>query len=266
MKHMVTPVVFIHGLWLHADSWGAWVKLFRRLGYEASAPGWPREPSSIHEARLLPEEVAGIGIQQVADHYAKIIKQMDAKPVVVGHSFGGLVAQKLLGDDNAAAAIVISSAQPKGVWRLPPRQLASAYPALKNPLNYKRAVALTAQEFRYGFGNALTMEESTELYTMWSIPSPGRPLFEVAAANFLANAPSRVNVANAERGPLLLIAGERDNTVPPSSVRAQQKLYEKSPAITDIQEFPNRGHSMPIDTGWREIADSALAWLKLRVH
>jgi len=263
-KSIVTPVVFIHGLWLHATSWDAWIKLFRRLGYQPVAPGWPKEADSVHEARLLIEDVAGVGLDQITDHYARIIAQYQTKPIVIGHSFGGLVAQKLLGEGRAAAAVVISSAQPKGVWQVPLAQLKAIFPVLKNPLDSDRPVALTAHEFRYSFGNALSNEESTELYTMWAIPSPARPVFAAALANITLHSTAVVNRDNDDRGPLLLIAGGRDHTVPASVVRANHRLYATSPAITDIQEFPDRGHSMTIDHGWREIADAALAWLKKR--
>lgn len=265
MAHIVTPVIFIHGLWLHATSWGDWVKLFRRLGYDPIAPGWPGEEPSIHEARLLPEHVADIGIDQVTTHYAKILEQYDVRPVVIGHSFGGLVALKLLGDGRASAAVAIAPAQPKGVWRLPPTQIKASLPALKNPFAVDRAVSLTAYEFRYGFGNALSMEESTELFTRWAIPSPARPLFAAAFANFIPKATTAVDRRRVDRGPLLIIAGGQDHTVPASVARSTHKFMSKSPGTTDFHIFPDRGHSLVVDAGWREVADFVLAWLKERV-
>lgn len=259
------PVVFIHGLWLHTHCWDGWVKLLRRLGYETLAPGWPSEPEDLHEARLLPEQVAGVGITAITRHYATFISRLDVEPIVIGHSVGGLVAQKLLGDDLAAAAVAIAPAQFRGVWRLPLRQVTALFPALKNPLNVNRAIELTAHNFRYAFGNAVSMEESTELYTQFSIPSPAKPLFEVSLANVLPNSPASVNTGNAERGPLLLIAGGRDNAAPASIVRSQHKHYAKSPAVTNIQEFGDRGHSLIIDSDWREVADAVTAWLKQRL-
>lgn len=266
MKHEVTPVVFIHGSWLHASSWDGWVKLFRRLGYDpVLAPGWPGEPDSVAEARLLPEQMAGYGINEITEHYAQHIATLDRRPVVIGHSFGGLIAQKLLADNVAAAAIAIASVQPKGVWKLPLRQLAAGWPVFRNPFSRNASVALTANEFRYGFGNTLSREESAELYTQWAIPAPARPLWQVAWANVTPRAASAVNT-QADRGPLFMIAGGRDNTIPASVVRAQYALYSKSDTITDIQEFPDRGHSLHLDSGWREVADIAVEWLKLRVH
>lgn len=266
MAEILTPVVFIHGLWLHASSWDNWIKLFRRMGYTPLAPGWPGEPEQLREARLLPEDVAGKGLKEIAKHYADIIAGLDTKPIVVGHSVGGLIAQKLLGQNMATAAIAISPVQSKGIWSLPLRQVNAAFPALKNPLNVGRAIELTAHNFRYAFGNAISLEDSTELYTRWAIPSPAKPVFEAALANFIPDSGAKVDAGNAERGPLLLIAAGRDNTVPASIVRAQQRLYAKSPAVTDIHEFADRGHSIVVDNGWREVTDTVLDWLKLRVH
>lgn len=265
MPDILTPVVFIHGQWLHASGWDNWQKLFRRLGYIPVAPGWPGEHQIVREARLLPEDVAGKGLDELTRHFAALINQLETKPIIVGHSVGGLIAQKLLGDGMASAAIAIAPTQFRGVWRLPLRQITATFPALKNPLNYNRAIELTAHNFRYAFGNTLSMEESTELYAQLAIPSPAKPLFESALANLLPKTPATVNTANAERGPLLLIAGGRDNTVPASVVRAQHRLYARSPAVTDIQEFADRGHSLTIDSGWREIAETAIDWLKQRV-
>jgi non-heme chloroperoxidase len=257
-----TPVVFVHGLWLHADSWGPWVDLFRETGYQPAAPGWPGDPSTVAEARENPQSVAGYGINDVVEHYAQIIGALEAKPIVVGHSFGGLIAQRLLGQNLAAAAVGIDAAPIKGVIYLPPSALRVASIALKNPANRNRAVSLTQKQFRYGFGNAVTAQESDQLYERWNIPSPGKPLFEAAAANLSPNSPAKVDTANAQRGPLLLTAGGSDHTVPASITRSTHKLYRKSPAVTDVKELPGRGHSLTIDSGWREVADVVLDWLK----
>jgi non-heme chloroperoxidase len=256
-----TPVVFVHGLWLHADSWGAWVDLFREKGYAPTAPGWPGDSSTVAETRSNPEHVAGHGIEDVVDHYAKIIGALDAKPIVIGHSFGGLIVQRLLGQGLAAAAVAIDPAPIKGVVYLPPSALRVASIALRNPANKNRAVALNAKQFRYGFGNALTESESNELFERWTIASPGKPLFEAAAANFSPHSPAKVDTSNATRGPLLITAGGKDHTVPASISRTTAKLYGKSSAVTELKEFPDRGHSLALDRGWREVADAALAWL-----
>ena len=257
-----TPVVFVHGLWLHADSWGAWVDLFREAGYAPTAPGWPGDSGTVAETRSHPEHVAGHGVEDVVEHYARIIGALDAKPIVVGHSFGGLIAQRLLGQNLAAAGVAIDPAPIKGVVYLPPSALRVASVALRNPANKNRAVALTAKHFRYGFGNALTDAESNELYERWTIPSPGKPLFEAAAANLSPSSPTKVDTGNATRGPLLITAGGRDHTIPASVSRATAKLYRRSSAVTELKEFPDRGHSLALDSGWRDVADAVLAWLE----
>jgi non-heme chloroperoxidase len=256
-----TPVVFVHGLWLHAESWGAWVHLFRETGYAPLAPGWPGEPGTVDAARKQPELVAGKGIDDIVEHYAQIIGGLDAKPIVIGHSFGGLIAQRLLGQDLAIAAVAIDAAPIKGVLFLPPSALRVALVALRNPANRNRAVSLTPEQFRYGFGNAIPAEESADLYDRWTTPSPGKPLFEAALANLSPGSPAKVNTRNETRGPLLLIAGGKDNTVPAAVTRSTRKLYRKSAAVTEYKEFPDRGHSLALDSGWRQVADASLTWL-----
>lgn len=258
-----TPVVFVHGLWLHSSSWQPWLEAFREAGFDPVAPEWPGTPSgSVAEARADARAAGGFGITAVADHYARIIGSLDAKPVLIGHSFGGLLVQNLLGRGLGVAAIAIDPAPIKGVLALPVSALRVASIALRNPANRKRTVLLTAEQFRFGFGNALSAEESAELYEKWTIPSPGRPLFEAGLANFSPNSPAKVNTANPNRGPLLLISGGADHTVPPAIVHGTLRLYAKSPAVTELKEFPDRGHSLTVDHGWREVADASLAWLR----
>jgi alpha-beta hydrolase superfamily lysophospholipase len=255
-------VVFIHGLWLHATSWTPWVERFREAGYNPMAPGWPGEPDTVEEARDRPDAVANIGINDVTGHYADIIDGLDAPPILVGHSFGGLIAEKLLGQDLGAAAVAIDPAQIKGVLPLPLAQLRSGLPALGNPTNLHKSVSLTQKEFRYGFGNALPEEESDELYERWTIPSPARPLFQAAAANFVMHSQAKVNTDNASRGPLLLISGLEDHTVPDVVTRSTLKQYRDSTATTELQQFEGRGHSLTVDSGWRDVADAVLDWLR----
>jgi non-heme chloroperoxidase len=262
MARAGTPVVFIHGLWLHADSWGGWVDLFRGQGYAPIAPGWPGDAGSVEQTRKQAADVAGHGLNEIVDHYARAISGLDAKPIAIGHSFGGLIVQRLLGQDLAAAGVAIDAAPIKGVLNLPLSALRVASVALRNPVNRNRAVSLTREQFRYGFGNAISAQESDELFDRWAIPSPGKPLFEAAFANFSAQSPAKVRTDNATRGPLLLTAGGKDHTVPAAITRSTQKLYRKSPAVTDYEEFPDRGHTLALDGRWREVADFALAWLK----
>lgn len=258
---MPRPAVFVHGLWLHATSWQPWLDLFAQRGYDPIAPGWPCEPPTVAEAREQPEAVAGLGIEQVADHYAGIIEGLPEPPVVIGHSFGGLIAQKLLGRNLAAAAVAIDPAQIRGVLVLPLAQLRSAAPVLGNPANVKKAVSLTAGQFRYGFGNAVSQDESDVLFDRWTIPSPARPLFEASTANLVSHSPAAVDTRNGRRGPLLLISGGKDHTVPDAVTRSTLKQYRHSSAVTELKQFPDRGHSLVVDSGWREIAEASLTWL-----
>jgi pimeloyl-ACP methyl ester carboxylesterase len=262
MSSTGTRVVFVHGLWLGADSWGAWADLFRESGYVPSAPGWPGEGATVEETRSNPGRVAGHGIGDIVEQYAQHINGLDAKPIVIGHSFGGLIVQRLLGDGLASAAVAIDPAPAKGVMFLPPSALRVASIALRNPANRKRAVSLNAKQFRYGFANAVSEAESNELYERWAIPSPGKPLFEAALANLVPGSPAKVDTTNATRGPLLITAGGRDHTVPATISRQTLKLYRKSAAVTELKEFPDRGHSLALDSGWRDVADAVLGWLR----
>jgi len=258
------PVVFVHGLWLHASSWDPWLEMFQDAGYAATAPGWPGDADTVEAARQDPGKVAGKGIDDVVDHYAQIIRGLGAPPVVIGHSFGGLIAQRLLGQDLAAAAVAIDPAPIKGVLNLPISALRVASIALRKPANRNLAISLTKEQFRYGFGNAVPAQESAELFDRWTVPSPGKPLFEAGLANFTPRSPAKVNTANKTRGPLLITAGGHDHTVPAAISTSTRRLYHKSPAVTDFIEFPDRGHSLTIDHGWREVAQAALDWLGQR--
>ena len=256
-----TTVVFIHGLWIHSEAWQPWVDLYRSAGYDAMAPGWPGEAASVELTRKNAAAVANKGIDEITNGYLDVISRLPAKPIVIGHSFGGLIAQKLLSGGVAAAAIAIDPGQIKGVKTLPLAQIRAGFPVLSKPGNKKRAVALSKKQFRYGFGNALTENESGELFDRWAIPGPGRPLFEASAANFAKSSPSAVDTRKRDRGPLLIVGGGRDHTVPEVVAKAAYKLYSGSGAVTEYHAFADRGHSLVFDHGWREIADFTLTWL-----
>jgi pimeloyl-ACP methyl ester carboxylesterase len=259
------PIVFIHGLWLHAESWKPWIEFFNENGYDAIAASWPGDAATTEATRKNADAVAGYGVTEIADHIAKQIEKLDCKPILIGHSFGGILVQNLLGRGLAAAGIAIDPAPPKGVPELPISALKSAFPVLGNPLNFWRAVSLTEQQFRFGFTNAVSEQEAKELYSKYAMPAPGRPLFQVATATFNPNSATKVNVANETRGPLLLISGADDNTAPLVVVKSTLNLYHrKSKAITEFKEFANRGHSLILDSGWRELAEYSLSWLQAK--
>ncbi len=256
------PVVFIHGLWIHSTAWQRWLELYRSAGYAPIAPGWPGDAATVQQTRENAAALANKGIDDITDAYVQVIRGLAAKPIVIGHSFGGLIAQKLLTSGLAAAAIAIDPGQIKGVRPLPLAQIRSGLPVLSKPANKTKAVTLTKKQFRYGFGNAVSKEESGQLFDAWTIPGPGKPLFEASAANFSTTSPASVDTKRGDRGPLLIIGGGQDHTVPEVVAMAAYKLYADSGAVTDYQGFPDRGHSLVIDHGWREVADHTLAWLR----
>lgn len=252
------PVVFVHGLWLLPASWSDWRALFEEHGFVTLAPGWPDDPATVAEARLDPSVFARKSVGQITGHYADVIRALDRKPIIIGHSFGGLIAQKLAGLGLAELAIAIDPAPFRGVLPLPASALRAAFPVLKNPANRGRAIALTPKQFRFAFANAVTEREANSLYERHSVAGSGVPLFQAATANFNPATEAKVNTENPERGPLLIIAGEKDNTVPWAVANASYKRQKKNPNVTEIVRIPGRGHSLIIDSGWREVAGIAL--------
>jgi pimeloyl-ACP methyl ester carboxylesterase len=263
MANEKTPVVFIHGLWLHSSSWQPWINRFNEAGYEASSLDWPGDAHTVKLARENPQSVADKGLDEIVEFHAQQIRRLGTKPVIIGHSFGGLIAERLAGIGLALATIALDPAPMKGVYILPLSALRVASIALRNPENRSRAVMLTQDEFRYGFGNAISPVESKQLFERWAIPSPGRPLFEAASANFFPHSPAKVESQYANRGPLLIIGGGHDHTVPVSINRSSYKIENKSQGeVTDLHVFEDRGHSLTVDSGWQEVADYSLNWLK----
>jgi non-heme chloroperoxidase len=256
------PAVFIHGLWLLPSSWDRWAALFEEAGYTALTPRWPDDPDTVAEANANPEAFAGKTIGRVADHFSSVIEQLDRKPAVIGHSFGGLLAQIIAGRGLAAASVAIDAAPFRGVLPLPISSLKSAKPVLGNPLNRHRAVPLTYDQFRYGFANAVEEDEAKALYEEFAVPASGAPLFQAAAANLNPWTEAKVDSENPERGPLLLISGETDNTVPWAIVHASFEKQKRNPGVTEVVQIPNRGHALTIDSGWREVATTALEFIK----
>jgi non-heme chloroperoxidase len=257
-----TPVVFVHGLWLLPSSWDRWAAMFEEAGYVAVTPGWPDDPETVAEAKAHPDVFAGKGIGEIADYEESIVNRLDRNPVVIGHSFGGLLTEILAGRGLAAASVAISPAPFRGVLPLPFSALRSSSAVLGNPLNRNRAVPLTYDQFRYSFANAVDEDEAKELYESYSVPGPGEPIFQAAAANVNPWSEAKVNTKNPERGPLLIISADADHTVPWAVANASYKQEQKNPGVTEIVKMPNRGHALTIDKGWREVAETALAFVK----
>jgi non-heme chloroperoxidase len=258
----LTPVVFIHGLWLLPSSWDRWATVFEEAGYTALTPGWPDDPETVEEANAHPEVFAHKSVGQVADHYGEVIGKLEKKPAVIGHSFGGLLTQIIAGRGLSAVSVAIDPAPFRGVLPLPISALKSSSPVLKNPANHNRAVPLTYEQFRFGFANAVSEDEAKELYEKFAVPASGKPLFQAATANLNPWTEAKVNSKNPDRGPLLIINGEKDNTVPWSIANASFKKQKRNKGVTEITEIPNRGHALTVDSGWREVADKALAFVK----
>ncbi len=256
------PVVFVHGLWLLPSSWDRWATVFEEAGYTTLTPGWPVDPETVDEARAKPEVFAHKTVGQVADHFDEIIRGLEKKPAIIGHSFGGLLVQMLAGRGLAAATVAIDAAPFRGVLPLPFSALKSAWPVLGNPANTKRAIPLTFEQFRFGFANAVSEEEAKELYETFAVPASGVPLFQAATANLNPWTEAKVDTENPERGPLLIISGQKDNTVPWAIADASFKRQQRNKGVTEIVEIPNRGHALTIDSGWRKVADISLAFVQ----
>jgi pimeloyl-ACP methyl ester carboxylesterase len=257
-----TPVVFIHGLWLLPSSWDRWAEVFEQAGFAAVTPSWPDDPETIEEARAHPEILAGKTLGQIADHVVDVIQALTKKPVVMGHSTGGLLAQMIADRGLSAATVAIDPGPFRGVLPLPVSALRSAAPVLTNPLNRKRAVTLSLNQFKYGWANALGDDEAKELYDSYHVAAPGVALMQMANANINPWTEAKLDPANPDRGPLLIIDGEKDHTVPWAIANASYKRQRRNSSVTEITKVPNRGHSLTIDSGWREVADTALKFVQ----
>ncbi len=257
-----TPVVFIHGLWLLPNSWDRWAQVFEEAGYAPLTPTWPDDPRTVEEARASPDVFAGKTLKTVADHTEEVISQLDKKPAVLGHSTGGLLAQIIADRGLSAATVAIDPGPFRGVLPLPISALRSAWPVLGNPLNRGKAVTLTFEQFKYGWANALDEDEATELYETFHVAAPGVALMQMANANLNPFTEARLDPKNPARGPLLIIDGEKDHTVPWAIANASYKRQKRNQAVTELDKVPDRGHSLTIDSGWREVCDRALAFVK----
>jgi pimeloyl-ACP methyl ester carboxylesterase len=256
------PVVFVHGLWLLDSSWDRWATFFEEAGYAAVTPGWPDDPPSVEEARAHPEVFAGKGVGDIAAYQQQIVERLDRKPAIIGHSFGGLLVQILAGRGLSAATVAIDPAPSRGVLPLPIAALRSSGAVLSNPTNRHKSVALTFDQFRYGFGNAVTEEEAKELYETYHVAGSGVPVFQAAAANFNPRSELKVDNKSPDRGPMLVISGELDHQVPHAISKATYKRQAKNKDVTEFTEIEGRGHSLTIDAGWREVAQVSLDFVQ----
>ena len=257
-----TPVVFIHGLWLLPSSWDNWAGVFEEAGYAALTPSWPDDPETVEEARATPDVFAKKTLKQIADHTAEVIGGLDKKPAVIGHSTGGLLTFMIADRGLSAASVAVDPGPFRGVLPLPISALKSAAPVLSNPLNRGRAVTLTLDQFKYGWANALSDEEAEQLYETYHVAAPGAALMQMANANVNPFTEAKVDTRNPDRGPLLILDGEKDNTVPWAIANAAFKRQSRNDAVTEIKQVPNRGHSLTIDSGWREVAELSLAFVQ----
>jgi non-heme chloroperoxidase len=260
------PVVFVHGLWMLGSSWQPWRDLFEQSGYTTIAPGWPEDPVSVAEGRANPSKFAGKSIKQVTDHYDEVIQTLDRQPAIIGHSFGGLITQKLAGRGLASASVAYDSAPFRGVLPLPFSALKSALPVIGNPRNYKRSNTLTYAQFRYSFANQLTEPEAKRLFAEYPVPGTSVTLFQAATANVNPRTEATVDTMNPKRGPLLIVTGALDHIAPPAIARASfAKQKRNRTAVTEYLVVPGRGHSLVFDSGWREVALPALEFVE-RFH
>ncbi len=256
------PVVFVHGLWLLPMSWDRWRRLFEDAGFATLAPGWPDDPNTVAEANAHPEVFANKTVGEIADHFEDVVGKLAKRPAVIGHSFGGLLTQILAGRGICDVSVAISPAPFRGVLPLPVSALKSASPVLGNPANHHRAVPLTYEQFRYAFANAVGEDEAQELYNTYVVPGSGAPLFQAATANLNPWTEAKVKSKNPDRGPLLIVGGEKDHTVPWAIANAAYKKQKRNKAVTESVKLPGRGHSLTIDHGWREVADTSLAFVQ----
>jgi pimeloyl-ACP methyl ester carboxylesterase len=255
------PIVFVHGLWLLSSSWDRWRRLFEDAGYSTLAPGWPDDPDTVEQARQDPSVFAGKMVQQITDHFTDAVEQLKERPAVIGHSFGGLIAQKLAGRGASAATVAIDPAPFRGVLPVPASAIKSSAAVVSNPTNRGKAIALSFEQFRYGWANALDEAEARELYETYHVAGSGVPIFQAIAANLNPFSETRVDTKNPDRGPLLIVSGENDHTVPHVLAHSAFKHQAKNPGITEFAEIPGRGHALTIDSGWAEVARTALDFI-----
>jgi len=258
---MKQEIVFIHGAWLSSRSWENYMEFFGKAGYEVSAPEWPRKEGDVEELRETSDQLVGLGVAEIVDHYDGLIRGMAETPILIGHSFGGLFVQLLLDRGLASAGVAMDPASPKGVLRIAPSSIKAAGPALDHPSSRHGTVTLTEEQFHYGFTNTFESDAATEAYERYAVPETGRIFFEAGFANFSLHSPLKLDYGNNDRAPLLLVAADEDHTIPAGTVEANYKKYRHSTARTDILTFEGRSHLHMVEDGWEDVAESIIQWL-----
>jgi pimeloyl-ACP methyl ester carboxylesterase len=251
-------VVFIHGAWVTPTCWDPFVGFFKARGYQCLAPPWPRKDRPIAEIRADPSPLAGLGVQEIVNRYDRVIREQPEPPMLIGHSFGGLFVQMLLDRGLGAAGVAIDSAPPRGVFATQLSVFRANLPVLLQPGASNGVVRMTYPQFRYAFVNTLSEAAARDAYDAHVIPETGRIFFQAA----LGTAAVGVNFANSKRGPLLLVAGERDHVVAAGLNHTNYRKYAGSKARTDFKEFPGRAHWIIAQDGWDEVADYSAKWLE----
>jgi pimeloyl-ACP methyl ester carboxylesterase len=255
------PLMFIHGAWLSSSSWENYADYFGKRGFAVSAPEWPRKHGDVEELREDAEQLEGLGVEEIVDHYEGLVRELDQPPVLIGHSYGGLFVELLLDRGLGRAGVAMSPAPPKGILVLPFSTLKAGSPALAHPSKWHGVVPLTLDEFTYGFVNTFSPEDAAAAYERYAVPETGQIFYEAGFANFHLHPPTEVQFKNEDRAPLLIVGATADHTVPASLSKAQYKRYERSPAQTDYLEFEGRPHLHMVGEGWEEVAAGVESWL-----
>jgi len=255
-------IVLIHGLWMTPLSFEYWAHHYSELGYSVYAPSWPGMERDIRALRRAPDGYAALGIREIVEHYERFALALDEPPILIGHGFGGLVVQSLLDRGLGTCGVAVASAPIKGIWTLPYSKMRVVTPQLIDPRNTGRPVVLTPAQFHYAFMNNSSRDEASRFHERYVVPGPRRVLLQTELANLNPFAETAINVRRNNRAPLLLIAASQDHLSPPSTVRANARAYRNSLATTEYREFPGRTHFIIAQSGWQEVANFAIDWVR----
>jgi pimeloyl-ACP methyl ester carboxylesterase len=255
-------IVLIHGLWTTPLAFEFWAHNYSERGYMVYAPSWPGMERDIRALRRTPDSFASLGLREITDHYERFVLALDEPPILVGHGIGGLVVQALLDRGLGICGVAVASAPIRGIWTLPYTKMRVVTPQLFKSRRSRRTVALTPAQFHYAFMNTSPREEAQRAFERYAVPGPRRVLFQAELANLNPFAETAINVRRNNRAPLLLIAASQDHLAPPSVVLANARAYRNSLATTEFREFPGRTHFIIVQSGWREVANYTLDWVR----